>query len=87
MPSPVSKVWQDAAAPEQPRGTTGPRDERGGAGRRSHAGAGVPRTRDMTLGQLHELIEDVFASKARADQRRAPLRNVQSRHTDSMRRI
>ena len=41
----------------------------------------------MTLGQLHELIEDVFTSKARADQRRAPLLNVQSRHTDSMRKI
>lgn len=39
----------------------------------------------MTLGQLHELIEDVFASKARADQRRASLPNIQSRHTDSMR--
>lgn len=36
---------------------------RGGGGTRQG------RARDMTLGQLHELIEDVFASKSRADQR------------------
>ena len=73
-PLAAPKVWGDAAAVEQPRGTSGPRDERVGAGEKGIAGAGVLRTRDMTLGQLHELIEDVFASKARADQRHAPPR-------------
>ena len=70
-PSAAPKMWRDAAAAERPHATTEPRDERDAGGRDS-GGAGVPKARDMSLGQLHELIDDVFASKARADQRRAP---------------
>ena len=70
--SATPKVWRDAAGAELPHGTAGPREERSGAGGGRSGGPGVPRARDMTLGQLQELIEDVFASKARADQRHAP---------------
>ena len=82
--SATPEVWRDAAVAEQPHATTGLHDERVGAGGRGSTGAGVPRARDMTLGQLHELIEEVFASKARADQRRAPLLNLLSTHAESI---
>lgn len=56
------------------------RSARGGGG-----GAGEGRARDMTLGQLYELIEEVFASKARADQRHAPVNMLMCQACDSSR--
>ncbi|KAK9842041.1 hypothetical protein WJX81_005672 [Elliptochloris bilobata] len=47
-------------------GAAAGKGQQGGA-----AAAGGPKARELTLGQLHELIEDVYASKARADQRLA----------------
>ena len=56
------------------------RSARGGGG-----GTEEGRARDMTLGQLHELIEEVFASKARADQRHAPVNMLMCQACDSSR--